>query len=53
MRVSTFAPRSFINRRSFSKALLISLSTHQLVREAWEQHNSTLSQNRMPRSISS
>jgi hypothetical protein len=49
MRASTFLPRSFMSHRSFSKAISISLSTHQLVREAWEQQSNTLSLNRIPR----
>ena len=47
MRDKTFYPQSFISCLSFSKAVSISLSTHQLVREASEQHNSTLSHSRI------
>ena len=49
----TFLPRSFIMFRSFSKAVSISLSTHQLLRELSEQHSRTLSHRRMPRSTCS
>src|SRR5262245_38711391 len=50
---SLFDPRSFISFRSFSKAVSISLSTHQLVSECFDAHSSTLSHNRIPRSTCS
>src|SRR4051794_5599085 len=45
---STLRLRSFMSWRSFSKALSISLSTHQLVSEFLEQHSRILSHRRMP-----
>ena len=49
----TFLPRFFIIRRSFSNAVSISLSTHQLVYENLEQQSNTLSHDRRPLSICS
>jgi hypothetical protein len=46
-------PLAFINSCSFTNALSISLSTHQLVNEFFEQQSRTLSQRRIPRSTCS
>jgi hypothetical protein len=42
MRASVFDPRSCISRRSFSKEVSISLSTHQFVSECFEAQSNTL-----------
>ena len=49
MSTRTFFLRSFMSTCFLANALPISLSTHQLVSESFEQQRSTLSQRRMVR----
>ncbi len=48
MSARTLVFLSFVSARSLTNAFSISMSTHQLVSESWEQHNRTLSPNRIP-----